>query len=150
MDMNVKKVKLIDIADVKRAANQIYKKDTIYIQVSAAKRSNLKMFYRLDKDAILESKYAVIVPRIEIDAEYLENILEICAAEWHHKYVGKSINIQMSAFNEFELEYHTDLETQAYIKSMIQGFDVAIQKEKRFIEEAKNYKRYLLNKMFPS
>lgn len=150
MDMNVKKVKLIDIADVKRAANQIYKKDTIYIQVSAAKRSNLKMFYRLNKDAILESKYAVIIPKIEMDVEYLENILELRAAEWHHRYVGKSINIQMSAFNEFELEYHTDLETQAYIKSMMQGFDVAIQKEKRFIEEAKNYKRYLLNKMFPN
>lgn len=148
MDMNVKKVKLIDIADVKRAANQIYKKDTIYIQVSAAKRSNLKMFYRLDKDAILESKYAVIIPKIEIDVEYLENILELHAAEWHHCYVGKSINIQMSAFDEFELEYHTDLDTQVYIKSMMQGFDAKIQKEERFIEEAKKYKKYMLNKMF--
>lgn len=148
MDMNVKKVKLIDIADVKRATNQIYKKDTIYIQVSAAKRSNLKMFYKLDRDAILESKYAVVQPRIEIDAEYLENILELYAAEWHHRYVGKSINIQMSAFNEFELEYHTDLETQSYIKSMLRGFDEAIQKEERFIKEAKKYKKYMVNKMF--
>ena len=76
MNLNYKTVNLLDIANVDRAGGKEYPKGTIYIQISAARRDGLSQFKILKESAVLESKYAVVIPNQYIVPEYLIYALE--------------------------------------------------------------------------
>ncbi len=148
LDLSYKHVKLIDIANVERANKRIYKKGTIIIQISAARRNGQEQFILLEKDTELESKYAVIVPKVKVSPEYLVVVLELAEPKWHNKYVGNNINIQIEAFNYFELDYHINIYTQLYIAQQQQQLQREIDLIDRQIAEEKNLKKYMLANMF--
>ena len=80
LDLEYKKTVLADIAAIERADGRLYPAKTIYIQVSAARRRN-GSFFMTQEMAKLESKHAVIIPKIEIIPEYLLIALEKAAPD---------------------------------------------------------------------
>lgn len=146
LDLEYKKTVLADIAAIERADGGLYPAKTIYIQVSAARRRN-GSFFMTQEMAKLESKHAVIIPKIEIIPEYLLIALEKAAPEFLRKYVGDNINIQMSALSLFEIEYHINRDTQRYIVDYMSNLQRAIDAEEAEIETIRDLKRYILSKM---
>jgi hypothetical protein len=146
LDLEYKKTVLADIAAIERADGGLYPAKTIYIQVSAARRRN-GSFFMTHEMAKLESKHAVIIPKIEIIPEYLLIALEKAAPEFLRKYVGDNINIQMSALSLFEIEYHINRDTQRYIVDYMSNLQRAIDAEEAEIETIRDLKRYMLSKM---
>lgn len=147
-DFKCRKVKLAEIADVERAAkDKIYPAGTVHIQVSACRRSGLEQFRILREAGTIESKYAVIVPKVQAHPLYLCLALERCADEFMHRYVGSNINIQVENFKYFTLEWHDDYNTQKYIAELMGVFDKAIRGEEECIEALTDYKKYMLANM---
>lgn len=149
LNLNYKHVKLLDIAKVERAGNRYYPAGTIYIQISAAKRTGLPQFRILRKKTKLESKYAVVSPTVEMIPDYFVFALERAAPEWKHRYVGNNINIQMDAFRYFELDYHEDICTQKYICDSLREVQKQIENVERQIGYEQRLKKYMLKNMFP-
>lgn len=149
LDLSYRCVSLLDIATVERAAKRIYSAGNIIIQVSAAKRMNIgSPFILLTDDTMLESKYAVISPKTDIEPEYLAAVLELAEPQWHHKYVGDNINIQMEAFKDLELNYHTNPDTRKFILAQQKALQHEIDAVEKQIAADKRLKEYMLNKLF--
>lgn len=149
MNLNYRIVNLLDIANVDRAGGKEYPKGTIYIQISAARRDGLSQFKILKESAVLESKYAVVIPNQYIVPEYLIYALERSGKEWRNKYVGNNINIQIDAFKWFKLQYHPDIEAQKFVVNIIQAIDNEIASVANTIQQEKELKRYMIANMFP-
>lgn len=149
LNLNYKHVKLLDIAMIERAGKKKYPNGTIYIQVSAARRTGLSQFMILRREEKLESKYAVILPKVKMIPDYFIEALERAAPAWKHRYVGSNINIQMDAFKYFELDYHPDIDTQKWIADNMSKIQDQIDGVERQIEQEKELKRYMLGNMFP-
>ena len=148
--MGLYKIRLLDIADVERAVKgKVYPGQTIYIQVSACRRTGYEQFKRLEKEGELESKYAVIIPKIRIFPEYFQLSLENSVDEWMHRYVGTNINIQMEAFKYLNLYIHDDLKVQENFVANIHLLDNQIKAENQQIEWLGEVKQYFLEKLFP-
>lgn len=146
LDLEYRKKLLSDIAAIERADGGLYPEKTIYIQVSAARRRN-GSFFMTQEMMKLESKYAVIIPKIEIIPEYLLIALEKAAPEFLRKYVGDNINIQMSALSMFEVECHINMDTQRYIVDYMSRLQSAIDAEEAEVEAVRDLKKYMLHKM---
>lgn len=148
LDLSYRHIKLTEIAKFERATKRIYPKGTIAIQISAVRKNGLTNFILLEKDTELESKYAVIIPKVKVSPEYLVSVLELAEPKWHNKYVGNNINIQMEALNYFELDYHDDIYTQLYVVAQQQQLQYEIDLIKSQIEAEKQLKKYFLTNMF--
>lgn len=141
-------VLLPEIADVERAVKgKIYPAQTIYIQVSACRKSGKEQWYISKEAGEIENKFAVLVPRTDFDPYYLRIALERSAPEFMHKYVGTNINIQMDAFQRYEFDYHEDKQTQKLIAAFAKKADRGIESEKKTIDTLRELKRYMLGKM---
>ena len=151
--MNVKSLKTIqkaltEIATVKRAEkNLIYPKNTIYVQVSACKKSTEYIWNILGEEGYLENKYAVVIPKINIIPEYLVVCLERVTLKWMHRYVGKAINISMDLFKYLKVDYHESVETQLFVLSILMPIKNEIELIKNRIANEKKAKNYFLAKM---
>lgn len=141
---------LTEIADVERAKkNQIYPKNTVYIQVSACKRNTEDAWMILDKESALDGKYAVITPRINIIPKYLKYSLESSSEEWHERYIGSNINIGMDDFKYLKVRYTENIEHQKEVVEMFEETEFLIEQEEKIIEDYKQVKEWYLDGMFP-
>lgn len=141
--------RLIDIADIQRTQkDMIYPAKTIYVQVSACKRGG-EDSWMITKDAgILESKFAVAIPKIEIYPEYFLICLNAYTPEWFAKYVGTNINIAMDDFKYFEIGYTNNIEIQKHYAEMIETADRQITLENEITDRCRTVKKWYLEKMF--
>lgn len=140
---------LTSLAEVERAKkDKKYKKGTIYIQVSACKRGGESAWNILKEESTLESKYAVVIPKIEIMPEYLKLALERYTPEWHARYVGTNINISMDAFEFLQIKYSTDLNKQKRYVEMVNTVEKAISEQEEIVDEYVKMKEWYLGKMF--
>lgn len=145
---NYSEKRLTDIADVVRTTKgTVYPKGTIYIQVSACSKTEDNPFKLLGGNAELESKYAVVIPKIDIIPEYFIEVLAMAAPKWRHRYIGSNINIQMDCFKFLVVMYHNEHETQQYVIDTLEHFKNAIERTKSEIEATKEFKRWSLDKM---
>lgn len=145
---NYSESRLTDIADVVRTTKgTVYPKGTIYIQVSAASKTEDNPFKLLGEDSELESKYAVVLPKIDIIPEYFIEVLAVAAPKWRHRYIGTNINIQMDCFKFLVVMYHNEHEAQQYVLDTLEPFKKGIEQTKAKIELAKEFKRWSLGKM---
>lgn len=143
-----RRVLLTEVADIERAVKgKIYPQGTIYIQVSAARRTGLDQWRISEKEGEIENKFAVLIPKNDINPYYLLIALERSAQEFLHKYVGTNINIQMDAFKRYELDYHADRQTQELIADFSKKANQGIESEKKTIEALHEIKKYMLGKM---
>lgn len=138
-----KRYRLTDIADVQRAQKGvIYPKYTTYIQVSATRGQ----VHQLNKAGTIETKYATIIPKIDIFMPYFKIALERCVPEFLARYKS-TINIQMGDFQFFEIDIHPDEKTQHEIAEILKQCDRAEGTESKIIETLKDCKRIALSKM---
>lgn len=139
---------LTSLAEVERTQKgKIYKKGTVFIQVSACKRGGEGAWEILKEASALEDKYAVVIPKIEIIPEYFKMALERYTPAWHARYVGTNINISMDAFNFLQIEYTTDLNEQKRYVEMMETVEKAIAEQEQIIDEYKKMKEWYLGKM---
>ena len=137
MNLTTKEYKLTEIADVQRAKrNQIYPKGTCYVQVSAT-HGQINM---LTSDNFIETKNAVILPKIEVVPEYFKIALERSVPKFLANYQS-TINIQIADFSFFEIELHEDTMTQLQIVELMRKFDDVIIAEEKTIDVLKKTKK---------
>ena len=147
--MSCKIIKLKEIANIERVKkDKIYPKNTIYIQVSACNHNNTDKFHITKKEGTLETKYAVILPKVEIEPLYLLTSLEDNVDRFFSRYVGTNINIQVDTLNNFELQYDDDLEKQKLFSDMLSLIIEMEQQEQQIIDDLKDSKQYYLTNMF--
>lgn len=148
--MSCKIIKLKEIANIERVKkDKIYPKNTIYIRVSACNNhSKEDKFHITKEEGILETKYAVILPKVEIEPLYLLTSLEDNVDRFFSRYVGTNINIQVDTLNNFELQYDDDLEKQKLFSDMLSLIIEMEQQEQQIIDDLKDSKQYYLTNMF--
>lgn len=139
--------RLGDICTIERCRGGVYKKDTIYLQVSATD----KKIRILDHDAILESKYVAIEPKrnIKINRRYLFLVLESTEEAFFSRYVGSNINIQVDCISLWEFPAHTDENTQQAYVQWVNTINTTYERERALIEELKELKQGSLRRLFP-
>ena len=139
---------LADIATISRAqSDQIYPSGTIYVQVSACKKYTSAIWNILEQPSRLESKYAVISPKVDFVPHYMVVALERVTDEWMSRYIGSNINIAMDAFNHLKVDWHPDVRQQLEILSRLKPVDDMIKQVEETIRLEKEAKRWLLSKM---
>ena len=139
---------LIEIARVERAQSRtIYPEGTIYVQVSACPKYTYQIWHLSSKRGHLESKYAVVIPLIEVVPAYFILALESVTKEWQKKYIGDAINISMDLFRFLRVSYHPDLQTQMEIVRKMQVIDQAIEAEQAQVNLNKEAKKWFLDRM---
>lgn len=143
MLLDTKRYRLTDVADVERARKGVlYPKGTVYIQVSATHGQ----VHQLHEEGTIETKYAIIKPKIDIYMPYFKIAFERCVPEFLARYQS-TINIQMSDFSFFEIDLHPDPKTQMEIVSLLQKCNEAEDVEKDIVEQLKTLKKIALSKM---
>ena len=143
MLLETKRYRLTDVANVERARSGVlYPKWTIYIQVSATHGQ----VHQLHKAGAVETKYAIINPKIDVYMPYFKIAFERCVPEFLARYQS-TINIQMGDFRFFEIDLHSDLKTQIEIGSLLGKCNEAENVEKDIVEQLKTLKKIALSKM---
>ncbi len=143
MLLETKRYRLTDVANVERARSGVlYPKWTIYIQVSATHGQ----VHQLHKAGAVETKYAIINPKIDVYMPYFKIAFERCVPEFLARYQS-TINIQMGDFRFFEIDLHSDLKTQIEIVSLLGKCNEAENVEKDIVEQLKTLKKIALSKM---
>jgi len=141
--IETRRYKLTDIANVERARSGIiYPKWTTYIQVSATHGQ----VHQLQKVGTIETKYATIIPKIDIYMPYFKIALERCVPEFLARYQS-TINIQMGDFSFFEIDLHADIKTQFEIVALMKKCDEAKKAEEDIVGQLKAIKKIALSKM---
>lgn len=147
-NLHCRQTVLSEIANTERAVNgKVYPAGTVYIQVSAARRMGLEQFKITDADGTIESKYAVILPKVPAVPEYLLTTLNWYADRFMCKYVGTNINISVHDLKHFALGWHDSLNEQSAVMAMLEPVDLLIKQVERSIEANKDFKTQMLNDM---
>ena len=137
-------VKLTDIASIERAVKgKIYPAGSIKIQLSATKGT----VEFQDKEGEIESKYAVVQPKTNINKRYLFTSIEKSFPKFYHKFIT-DINLQIESLNFLQVCIHNSLETQEYIANVAELNEKEILKEQLIIENYKNLKKNFISNMF--
>lgn len=144
INLEYKTIKLKDVCEIQRCHGEIYPAGTVYLQVSATDK-NIRI---LKMEQKLESKYVRFDIKDEISTEYLYIAMQRTQEEFYERYVGSNINIQVEALGEWELQIHTDRETQEKMVNMIKKIDEQSENEKKEIQRLRNLKKGMLEKLF--
>ena len=138
-----KEIKLTDIADIERAKKgKMYDAGCVIIQVSATDGQ----IYVLNEIQEVETKYAVIIPKIDVNGFYLKIAIEKELPKFLHQN-QTGMNLQMDSFNTLKIKLH-NRETQDYLEQILKKYDDGLEKEREIIDELKDMKKYYLANMF--
>ena len=138
-----KEIKLTDIADIERAKKgKMYDAGCVIIQVSATDGQ----IYVLNEIQEVETKYAVIIPKIDVNGFYLKIAIEKELPKFLHQN-QTGMNLQMDSFNVLKIKLH-NRETQDYLEQILKKYDDGLEKEREIIDELKDMKKYYLANMF--
>lgn len=144
-----KHVPITEIAEIKRARkDETVPKGTIYIQVSACRKTDFEIWKVTERNEPLETKYAYLIPKINWNPFYMKEVLNKEAPAFMTKYVGKNINISMDLFKFYTIDYHYEIETQNQIAEILESLRAEIFKTNKKIENNKALKKWCLNTMF--
>lgn len=140
-----KMTNIYDIADVERAVNgKNYPAGCTLMPLSAAQSSPL--VYHKNKGTV-KTRYAVIKPHSDVNAEYLFTIIERAYPRFKSKYMT-TINMQFGQLKFLMVDYHPDRQSQDYVADMVRQVHTLEEQERKIIEELKEQKRYYLGTMF--
>ena len=143
----IREVVLTDIADVVRpAAGKIYPAGTVYIRISACRRPGQEQFFLTETEGEFEGREcAVVIPKKKTDPVFLKEVLNKYADRFMHKYVGKSINIQLGSFKFFKMCWNDDYRTQRHVGALLTALDRSLEATEKAIEAANEIFVYMLN-----
>ena len=132
-----------EIASIKRCRKRKYPKDTLYIYVSATDRQ----IHITEDDIVLDSRSAVIIPKIEIIPKYLFYALKKYEDYFFSRYVGTNINVSIDSLSFYPIDFETDLVKQNEVVEKFEIIEKNICATLKQIEEAKRMKQWFLEKM---
>lgn len=137
-------VRLDKICDIERAVKgKVYPKGCTAIQVSATKGD---VIY-LEEDREIEvSKYAVVIPKIDVDGLYLFTVIEQQMPMFLERY-KTGLNLQIETLKYIHIP-KKHIKTQRLISSFIRLFDLYYQQEEKIIELEQELKKNVLANMF--
>lgn len=141
-----KHVRIKDICIWERAKKaKIYPEGSFCVQVSATKG---QMEY-LNEEKEVESKYCVfqVVSNKYLPA-YVYMIFKMNLPEYLRR-AQTGLNIVPEIFNEYEIDLHTNIDTQHELVNTMRCIDTRIQEEERQVKAIQKLKKYHLQKMFP-
>lgn len=145
MDLSkTRKCRLKEIAKISRATSgQIYPKGTNWIELSATKgRVGI-----IDRDGLIETRNAVIIPVIPINPFYFHLVLERALPRFVSKYLT-TINLQADVVGLMEIEYHTEAEAQNIVVHSMNQINQWIDEENDALEKWQRIKRAMLGNLF--
>ena len=142
---NYKRIKLIDIADIRRLKkNEAVEDNTILLQLSAS-RGQVDF---IEKGQIINTtKYAIIIPKIKLNPRYLYLIICREMEEFCQVY-QTGINIQLDELDNLKIDYHEDIKVQDIIVAYDSLYQEEIKREEAAVESLKIFKKSLLTKLF--
>nr|DAZ52451.1 MAG TPA: hypothetical protein [Caudoviricetes sp.] len=136
-------VNICNIANIERAIKDvIYPAGCIKVLLSAT-RGQIEY---MESAGLVESKYAVIKPIIDINRKYLFVSIQKQWEEFLYKY-QTGINLQIGVFEHLKIYVHNK-ETQEYIADAFETLEIEMQKEMEMINEYKNMKKSYMGKLF--
>lgn len=142
-------IPLTDLADVIRVRkDDVLPKGTLYIRVSACKKSDEEIWYVMEEEGNPGEGYAYLEAKTDWNPVYMAEVLNANSEKFMTRYVGKNINISMDLFKFYKLDYHPERETQDGIAEMLDGIRAAIADRKNKIERCKKMKEWSLNRLF--
>lgn len=134
-----------NVAQVERAkSGKIYPAGCTLIALSATKG---EVEY-LEKDGEVETRYAVLIPDRE---KVLGKFLHISVCQYFQEFLYKhrtGINLQFGELEQLKIGIY-DMEQQRQIVQDIGEIMLRIEQEEKAIEQAKEWKRAMLGRMFP-
>lgn len=138
-------IRLEEVSVIERAVNnKIYDKGCTLIPLSA---SDYRLIQLLTKESSVSNRYAVVVPKKNVNGEYLHIAIKRAAEHFFTVY-QTGINLQIGILQQFFLiQYHDNPDTQKQIVNQIQMVDQSIRDTTHEIEIYKNLKKAFLNKM---
>ena len=143
-DMTTRMVPVTELCDVERArADRTYPAGTCYVTLSAAHDTVMQ----ISEDGHIETRYAAIVPRVGVDAEYLKVVLDRTFPRWlaaHHT----GINLQFGELSTLCVEWHDSEEMRNAVVEATNRMNELLEAESRTIDGLKDLKQYLLVRMF--
>ena len=143
MDMQCKEILVTEICNIERAvAGKLYKAGSCYVKLSAAD----EFVGQLKKQGEIDSRYAVIEPKEEINTAYLYIAIERRFPEFLRRY-RTTINLQFDALKHFVIYWHKDERAQEYVVNAIGTMNREIDLVDLQIAHEKELKRWYLRKM---
>lgn len=134
---------ILDIAHIERAvSDKIYPAGSIKIQLSAT-RGKIEF---MEKQEMVESKYAVVEPFTDIDKKYLFISIQSQWERFLHKY-KTGLNIQIEILKQLNVPIHNK-ETQKYIVNAFEIQEQTYQKEYELVNAYKDMKKTYLKHLF--
>lgn len=145
MMKNVSLLKITDICHIERTKKgEVYKSGTVYLQVSATHGQILITGCDTELEA---GKYVVFIPFKRTNTKYLQITLRMSMEEFIARYMT-GINIQVEMLQYLKVWWHNDPEDQEKIVEAVEKCDKWIEHESVIIQNYKELKKNLLNKMF--
>ena len=142
--MTVRTAPITELCEVERAkADRTYPSGTCYVTLSAAHDTVMQ----IDKDEPIETRYAALVPREDVDADYLKVVLDRAFPRWLAAH-RTGINLQFGELSTLTVEWHDSPDARREVVSTVRRLDELADMERRTIEGLKETKQYLLLRMF--
>lgn len=101
---------------------------------------------QINKDAEIDSRFAVFEPKANLNAEYLRIAIERAFPEFLRRY-RTTINLQFNTLRYFTIAWHQEKQAQEYVVKAIKAVDEEIEMIEKQIEQEKELKRWYLRKM---
>ena len=143
-DMTTRMVPVTELCDVERArVDRTYPAGTCYVTLSAAHDTVMQ----ISEDGHIETRYAAIVPRDGVDAEYLKVVLDRTFPRWLAAH-RTGINLQFGELASLLVEWHDDPGARREVMDAVGRLDSLAEAELRTLEGLRDVKRYLMLRMF--
>lgn len=141
--MVYKKVKLLDIASIERAANKEYCSGVTIVQISAT-RGQVEY---VNEPKMIESKYVVLKPCDKFDSKYFYFAVKNSADEFFYKF-QTGLNMKVEDFKHMELDVEDDINIQKEQVKNMEIIERAILLSEQELSEVKEFKITMLSKLF--
>lgn len=143
-DMSTRTLPITELCEVERArADKTYAAGTCYVTLSAAHDTVMQ----LGEDGPIESRYAAIIPRNGVGADYLKVVLDRAFPRWLAAH-RTGINLQFGELSTLNVEWHDNPDARREVGSAARRLDELADMERRTVDSLKEMKQYLLLRMF--
>ena len=139
-----RRVPITELCAVERAVNgKTYPKGTCYVTLSAAHDTVMQ----LAEDGPIESRYAALIPKDDLDHKYLKVVLDRAFPRWLMAH-RTGINLQYRELGSLTVEWHDRSEDRRQVVDAVEQVNTLIEGEGETVKQLKELKQYLLLRMF--
>lgn len=143
MNAQCRRVNVQDLCTIERAKlGKIYRAGTCFVKLSAVD----EFVGQLQTAGEIDSRYAAIEPKKEMNLEYLYIAINRKFPEFLRKY-RTTINLQESTLKHFTIDWHGDKKVQEKIVKEIDEIEKEINLTERQIDCEKEMKKWYLSEL---